>query len=995
MRVFGRVFFCVMLAVVSLPAQALRDDVLVIVNDNSVDSPQLGAYYAQQRGIDSANIVHVRVPDSYFISWDDFRRLRDQLIRFMQLNTLDDPALQPVVCADGEPPYYCQAALDQLRTHTRIRYLVTTRGVPTRMTVTGSTLLFPNAPTSVDNYLKYWLLNYFATDTRLRFTEREQAFGDGRGIRTVEPATDRELIVGRIDGLDLNAARALVDRALAAERQGLYGRLFGSTKFNRWVNHSTLKLIYPPAGIVGWPYQLGLFGEAHPECTDYLDFSGTLPEGKAPAHCQVQLNDDVEPFSRTNYPAPGNPSSRQAQAVDALLYQGWLDGQRAAGSFNALLNWRKDDRCTVTLCDNAADPAACRANSTDVFGELNTDCVGVADGFMGYNHQSFPVSYLAVWPTGWSGPRGGDQDRLAFPEVRTDLGFDDSFSLWFRNTDQVANPRCYLTSDFSLPAATPCPDARQMQLSQTIQLGNIPFDPNNPPTYQISLQYQGHNISQVTPLRVRLLAHETGAGATLIDYGLRTLATVATGDTNWTPATVQFPLDPLRQTGASYDRITLVFDTAVSFSGALGVDTVSVQAVGQGAELAINGSFTAGHRQVTTGDHAATFLNRLNGVAFWGSVGHHQSAGCAFCTNGLEPLVYFLRGLPLGDAIWFNESNNSGILYGDPLYSPVAVRLNPVNATDTLSGVVDLYGSAVNGRDPAMVTTTYRIDACPGDDFFACDQAQSWQATGLSGQGGAENALLGSLDTTMLAPGTYTLRLGVTSVNTTSGRSQTLNDYYPVEIQSISPPIDPAPETPPVGSTPETPSSIGVPGNLVNLSGTVQDAGGTNICAMVLASGQSTFSCNPLGEFLLTDLPRENDGTVKRQIYAAGFLPKLDVLPDSVSETVVMTRTGTCPSYNMPYDPGTFPGSAGKRINISGQVLMQNSQTPICALVLANGQQLFSCDGTGSYALDIPLDTNGQFKLQVYADGYAPAIQTFDEFQATNDVRMTRATECQ
>ncbi len=47
---------------------------------------ELGAYYAQQRGIDPANIVHVRVPDSYFISWDDFRRLRDQLIHFMQAN---------------------------------------------------------------------------------------------------------------------------------------------------------------------------------------------------------------------------------------------------------------------------------------------------------------------------------------------------------------------------------------------------------------------------------------------------------------------------------------------------------------------------------------------------------------------------------------------------------------------------------------------------------------------------------------------------------------------------------------------------------------------------------------------------------------------------------------------------------------------------------------------------------------------------------------------
>ena len=35
----------------SLPVQALRDDVLIIVNDNSLDSLLVGAYYAQQRGI--------------------------------------------------------------------------------------------------------------------------------------------------------------------------------------------------------------------------------------------------------------------------------------------------------------------------------------------------------------------------------------------------------------------------------------------------------------------------------------------------------------------------------------------------------------------------------------------------------------------------------------------------------------------------------------------------------------------------------------------------------------------------------------------------------------------------------------------------------------------------------------------------------------------------------------------------------------------------------
>jgi hypothetical protein len=185
------------------------------------------------------------------------------------------------------------------------------------------------------------------------------------------------------------------------------------------------------------------------------------------------------------------------------------------------------------------------------------------------------------------------------------------------------------------------------------------------------------------------------------------------------------------------------------------------------------------------------------------------------------------------------------------------------------------------------------------------------------------------------------------------------------------------------------------PSDPVDLSGTVQDASGTPLCAMVLASGQYMFSCNPDGPFSLTDLPRQNDGTVKRQVYVDGFLPSIEVLPDSVDETVAMTRAGTCPDYNTPYDPGVFPDSAGQRIDISGSVLLQDTQTPICAMVLANGQYTFSCDGSGSYALNIPLDSSGQFKLQVYADGFAPNIQRFDEFSVTNDVRMARAAECQ
>jgi hypothetical protein len=68
-----------------------------------------------------------------------------------------------------------------------------------------------------------------------------------------------------------------------------------------------------------------------------------------------------------------------------------------------------------------------------------------------------------------------------------------------------------------------------------------------------------------------------------------------------------------------------------------------------------------------------------------------------------------------------------------------------------------------------------------------------------------------------------------------------------------------------------------------DLSGTIKTADETDICAMVLASGQYTFSCNPVGLFSLSGLPRKTDGTVKRQIYAHGFLPKIDMLSDSTT----------------------------------------------------------------------------------------------------------------
>jgi hypothetical protein len=189
--------------------------------------------------------------------------------------------------------------------------------------------------------------------------------------------------------------------------------------------------------------------------------------------------------------------------------------------------------------------------------------------------------------------------------------------------------------------------------------------------------------------------------------------------------------------------------------------------------------------------------------------------------------------------------------------------------------------------------------------------------------------------------------------------------------------------------------NVGLPTGPVDLTGTVQNEGGTPLCALVLASGQFMFSCNPNGPYSLLDLPRATDGTVKRQIYVDGFFPNVETLTDSTDETVVMTKANNCPDYNSFPEPGVFPDSDGKQINVSGTILRQNTQTPLCAMALANGQFGFTCDGSGSYSATIPLDANGQYTLQVYADGFAPMVQAFDEFTPNVTVRMAQAAECQ
>jgi hypothetical protein len=60
-----------------------------------------------------------------------------------------------------------------------------------------------------------------------------------------------------------------------------------------------------------------------------------------------------------------------------------------------------------------------------------------------------------------------------------------------------------------------------------------------------------------------------------------------------------------------------------------------------------------------------------------------------------------------------------------------------------------------------------------------------------------------------------------------------------------------------------------------------------------------------------------------------------------------------------------------------------SDSTPLCALVISNGQSQFSCDGTGRYDMQVPLDGNGMITVQAFASGFSPFKQTLPPEQAT------------
>jgi len=203
-------------------AQGEADRVVVVANERDPESLEVARHYMAARGIPEANLVLLPMSTKEAVSWGEF------------ISEILDP-LRGRLTADGWLEGIASPLRDEygrrrfISTGNRIAYLVLCRGVPLKIEqnadwTAGATkpglnpgLLVNSA--SVDSELSTMAMNGTAVNGQIpnplfRVEENRQV------------VLDPVVRVARLDGPTAQAARDLVDNALAAERAGIAGRAY-------------------------------------------------------------------------------------------------------------------------------------------------------------------------------------------------------------------------------------------------------------------------------------------------------------------------------------------------------------------------------------------------------------------------------------------------------------------------------------------------------------------------------------------------------------------------------------------------------------------------------------------------------------------------------------------------------------------------------------------------------------------------------------------------
>lgn len=160
------------------------------------------------------------------------------------------------------------------------------------------------------------------------------------------------------------------------------------------------------------------------------------------------------------------------------------------------------------------------------------------------------------------------------------------------------------------------------------------------------------------------------------------------------------------------------------------------------------------------------------------------------------------------------------------------------------------------------------------------------------------------------------------------------------------------------------------PGNV--LSGKVL-YDGKPVNAMVLTNGKYTFSDKNTGHFAIQDIPLDKNGQMTIQIFCSGLAP----------QKVIFTPTNVATTKNIDMIKEDRPDMSflnvscekisNNKARLTGQVRFND--TPVTAMVLANGQYMFTKNEQASFNLDVPLNSEGKVTLMGFCANLAPYRQ--------------------
>jgi hypothetical protein len=157
------------------------------------------------------------------------------------------------------------------------------------------------------------------------------------------------------------------------------------------------------------------------------------------------------------------------------------------------------------------------------------------------------------------------------------------------------------------------------------------------------------------------------------------------------------------------------------------------------------------------------------------------------------------------------------------------------------------------------------------------------------------------------------------------------------------------------------------------ITGTISH-NGDPLCGLVLANGQFMFTCGdplPKGNFDLT-VPPDSQG----QITLFGFSSGLTPFQQTIGAGSSLAAAGDCTTPWVTVK--TVTNMPNGYFKITGTI--DFNRDPLCGLVLANGQFMFTCGDPlpkGDFDLTVPPDSQGNITLFGFSSGLAPFQRTF------------------